>query len=44
MQTGSISHDNQRKGIHILLPEMRPAISTKKEEIELLMFSKHTAP
>ena len=35
MQTSSISYDDQRKRIHILLPEMRPAISTKKEEIEL---------
>jgi hypothetical protein len=35
MQISGISYDNQRKGIHILLPEVRPAISTKKEEIEL---------
>jgi hypothetical protein len=45
MQTSGISYDNQRKGIHILLPEMRPAISTKKEEIELpLEFLKAYSP
>jgi hypothetical protein len=37
VQSSGISYNNQRKRIHILLPEMRPAISTKKEEIELTL-------
>jgi hypothetical protein len=27
-------HDNQRKRIHVLLPEMRPTISKKKAQVE----------
>jgi hypothetical protein len=44
MQTSGISYDNQRKRIHILLPEMRPAISTKKEVIKRALISQSIQP
>jgi hypothetical protein len=34
MRICGASHDNQRKRIHILLPEMRPTISKKKDQVE----------
>jgi hypothetical protein len=34
MPISGASHDNQRKRIHILLPEMRPTISKKEDQVE----------
>jgi hypothetical protein len=34
MRISGASHDNQRKRIHVLLPEMRPTISKKEDQVE----------
>lgn len=34
MRICGASHDNQRKRIHVLLPEMRPTISKEKDQVE----------